>query len=483
MQNRNSLGKNAIYKVILNIFNLLVPLLVGPYIAGLLNPELYGAYNRVYAEFNIFFVLGAFGIYNYGIREISKVRSDPHKVKNILSSLVVIGIISNVLVTIFYFVYFSLRSTGIDFYIYLTMIIQMASNIFYIEFANEANENYRFITIKTIIIRILYLAAIFLFVRKPSDVIVYSIIVSLTVFFNNFVSFLYLKKKIKFSFQHIQILCHIVPLIVTLLLANVELLYNQLDKIMLSPFINDVAVTEYTLPVTLVGMVCTIPLSLVTVSIPRLSSYIGQGDMISYEKTLRKAINVFMAFIIPMSLGLFVLAKEVMWLYSKDVYTYVYPVLMVTALVRIPFAYQSLLSNLVMYINSMERQLTFFLLIFGLSNLGMNFLLVYLHLFSPLSAILTTGIAAALFDLFAGVYAQKQLRIKLPFFTKEILGYFLVAICFIPISFVIHLLHLHELVNIILIMLSCIGIYGGYLYFKKDPVLNLILGRFIKRKG
>ena len=44
-----SLGQNAIYKGILNAFNLLVPLFVGPYIAGLLSPELYGIYNRVYA--------------------------------------------------------------------------------------------------------------------------------------------------------------------------------------------------------------------------------------------------------------------------------------------------------------------------------------------------------------------------------------------------------------------------------------------------
>ena len=51
-----SLGQNAIYKGILNAFNLLVPLFVGPYIAGLLSPELYGIYNRVYAEFNVFFV-------------------------------------------------------------------------------------------------------------------------------------------------------------------------------------------------------------------------------------------------------------------------------------------------------------------------------------------------------------------------------------------------------------------------------------------
>ena len=102
-----SLGQNAIYKGILNAFNLLVPLFVGPYIAGLLSPELYGIYNRVYAEFNVFFVIGSFGIYNYGIREISKVRQDPVKFSQIFSSLFVIGVIANCVVTVFYIIYFS----------------------------------------------------------------------------------------------------------------------------------------------------------------------------------------------------------------------------------------------------------------------------------------------------------------------------------------------------------------------------------------
>ena len=60
MNDKNSLGRNAVYKVILNIFNLLIPLFVGPYIAGLLDKNLYGIYNRVYAEFQIFFICGAF---------------------------------------------------------------------------------------------------------------------------------------------------------------------------------------------------------------------------------------------------------------------------------------------------------------------------------------------------------------------------------------------------------------------------------------
>lgn len=143
-----SLGMNAVYKTILNVFNLLVPLFVGPYIAGLLDKDLYGVYNRVYAEFQVFFILGAFGIYNYGVREISKIRSDKKKTREVFTSLFVIGVISNLLVTIFYCVYFSVRSTGIDKYVYLVMIIQMVSNVFYIEFVNEAVENYAFITKK-----------------------------------------------------------------------------------------------------------------------------------------------------------------------------------------------------------------------------------------------------------------------------------------------------------------------------------------------
>ena len=174
------------------------------------------------------------------------------------------------------------------------MIIQMMSNIFYIEFVNEAVENYGFIAKKTIFIRGLYLIAIFLFVKKPTDVIIYSVVVCATVFLNNFVSFVYLKKQFKFSFKNIQIKPHIFPLIVNLIFVNVELLYGQLDKVMLSPFVNDIAVTEYTLPTTLIGMISTIPLSLITVAIPRLSKYIGEKNTKQYESTLYETTRVYM---------------------------------------------------------------------------------------------------------------------------------------------------------------------------------------------
>lgn len=485
MSNNNdrqlSLGMNAIYKMILNVFNLLVPLLVGPYIAGLLDKELYGIYNRVYAEFNIFFVLGAFGIYNYGVREISKVRANKKRGEEVFSSLFVIGLISNILVTLFYILYFNIRGTGIDKYVYAVMIIQMMSNIFYIEFMNEAVENYAFITKKTILVRLIYFVAIFVFVRKPTDVVIYSIVVSATVLLNNIISFCYLKKQYKFTFENLHIKMHMLPLIVSLLLANVELLYSQLDKIMLSPFVDDIAVTEYTLPTSLVGMVCTIPLALISVSIPRLANYIGKGDKESYKKTLDDTIRTYMSILIPMIFGIFVLSKEIMWLYTKDVYTYVFPVLALAALSRIVLGYESIVTNLMMYVCGYEKKLTIYLLCGGALNLLFNFGLIIYGKFSAFTSFLTTIIAYAFVTLLCKRYFEKHMKMRVCFFDKKIVQYILISSTFIPVAILIKQFGAGYWFNIIATVVGCVSIYGMFLLITKDTLINVAL-TFLRRK-
>lgn len=477
---KNSLAKNAIYKVILNIFNLLVPLFVGPYIAGLISPQLYGVYNRVYAEFQVFFIIGAFGIYNYGVREISKVRNDEKKFSNIFTSLFAIGVFSNTIVTIIYVFYFINRSNGIDKYIYMVMIIQMISNMLYIEFVNEAVENYRFITLKTIIIRTIYFAAIFLFVRKQTDIIIYSVIVSMTVLINNLASFSYLKKRFKFSFRGIQIGCHILPLIVNLIFVNVELLYGQLDKILLGWAISDIAVTEYTLPTTLVGMISTIPLSLITVAIPRLSKYLGERNKEDYIKTLRSTIQAYMCILIPMSFGVLVLAKEIMWVYSRDVYTYVYPVLIVAAISRVVYGYQSIMTYLVMYVNNLEKKLTLFLFGGGIVNLVLDFGLIVIKKFNPISALGTTIFSVVVFVIISSRFARKKLDINCSLLGKKVRGYLAIGVLFIPISIIVNMFDMNFFWNIIIEIFLCSSVYLIFLILTKDSLIETMLSK-IKR--
>lgn len=485
---QKSLSKNAFYKAVLNVFNLIVPLLVNPYIMNVLDVELYGAYNRVYAEFTVFLTLGAFGIYNYGVREISQVRSNTDKVNRLFTSLFTIGVIANVLVGIVYIVYFSFVSSGVDFYIYAIMMIQLVGNMFYIEFINEAAENYRFITIKTILIRIGYLISIFLFVRKPTDILPYTAVVCMTVFLNNFASFLYLKKSLRFVWKHISIVKHLIPLIIALILANVEILYGQLDKLMIGSYLGDVQVSYYVIPTTLIGMVSTVPLSLISVAIPRLSTMIGLGDRDGYVTVLNQTRDVFFAMLTPMCVGVIILAPEIMQIYGGDNYAACWPVLVIAAIIRLfGFGNQSIVMNLMMYINGLEKKMVWLLGIFGFVNLGMNYLLLWTGIFTTETALITTGIATILFSIFAFRYTVKVLHLPIKMISCSQVKYLLVSILFIPIGLIVKMLPGGVIVHAVLTMIPCIILYGLALYIWQDELLVMVLKkckleRFLPKK-
>ena len=95
---KKSIFKNTIYKSILSFVNIVIPLLVGPYIVRLLDVELYGIYNKVFANFQLFLTLASFGIYTFGVREISKIRDDKEKVSVLLSNLFLVSISTNTIV-------------------------------------------------------------------------------------------------------------------------------------------------------------------------------------------------------------------------------------------------------------------------------------------------------------------------------------------------------------------------------------------------
>ena len=122
--------------------NIVVPLVIGPYIMRLLDVDLYGLYNRVFADFQMFLAFASFGVYTLGVREISKIRNDKEKVSKLFTNLFVISFLSNMLVLIIYLIFSLITSTGLAKVLYLVMSIQIIANVFYVEFVNEALENY-----------------------------------------------------------------------------------------------------------------------------------------------------------------------------------------------------------------------------------------------------------------------------------------------------------------------------------------------------
>ena len=474
---QKTLFKNTFYKSLLNIINIVVPLIIGPYITRLLDIELYGIYNKVYSEFQIFLTFASFGIYTYGIKEISKVRNNKEKTSQLFTNLFVIALITNSLCSLIYLIYSLVSSSGVTQTIYLIMLIQIVGNIFYIEYVNEALENYRFITIKSIIVKLFYLGALLLFVKKPSDIVMYAIIINLTVVLNNIISYVYAKKNIKFDFKNIKILKYIKPLLLIVIISNAEFLFAQLDRVMLGRYVNNVSVTIYYLAYYIMTTLMAVPSSIVSVSLPRLSFVLSNQGKEEYLLTFKKSVSALFFITIPMCIGVAVLAREVMYLYGGDKYLVAIPCLILAAIIRITFCIESSINNLVMYPNNKEKNLLKVLLCFGIINLIINYVLIKFNIFTPFTAMLTTGIIEFCLGLYEYYYVRKKMNLNIEIFTKDNFCYLILSLCFIPISIIIRKLNLGLIINILSIMSCCILFYVGILYLRKDKNLFMIIDK------
>lgn len=478
----SSIFKNTIFKSLLNICNIIIPVIVGPYIARVLDKGLYGIYNNAYAQFQFVLILAGLGIYNYGMREISIVRNSPEKRNKIFSELFAIGLISNILIGVLFLIFVMMSFEGTELYIYLLMSFQLLGNMFYVEWFNEGFENYRFITTKTIIIRLVYVFAIFFFVRKTDDILPYTFVMSLTYFLNCMVSFIYIKKRTKICFKKLELKKHVKPLLYILIIVNVSLLYTQLDKIMLGQFVSPIAVTVYQIPHYIIGIINGLTVSIAVVSIPRLSHVLHNEGYKAYEAILEKASHSYLFILIPACFGVFVLSREIIILYGGSKYLDCIIPMAIFALVTIPGSYNYIFGNMILYINGKERQLAIINVIGGIINILLNILCIMFNCFNVITAIITLGLAYLSVCFIAWYYLNKKLHITYHIFTNTSMRYYLLSMLFIPIAIAGNFLISNFLLRIVAIVILCGGLYFVALYFYKDEVLDMLFMKFFHKR-
>lgn len=478
-----SIFKNSIYKVILSVFNLFVPLLVVPYISDLFDVELYNVFNTASSVLSFFLVFAVFGVYNYGIRGISRVRDRQDELSALFTNLFFFSAITSLLVSAGYLIYVAVFITEKFKSVYYVLVIQILANVFATEWVNEAVENYGFITLKTIVVRSLYLASIFIFVKKPDDVALYGVIMSISVLLNNLLSFIYLKRKIKFSFKSFALAKYIKPLFIMLLISNVNILYTQLDKLFLGYFVPFPANTEYTAPANVINMIGVMLVSLIMVSVPRLSYYIANGREEDYLALLTKSTRAFFLVLAPCCIGLCVLSPEVMYLYTDNAYTYAYPVLSLCALRFLLSSLTTIFTNQIMYLRGKEKVMVKILAIGGGLNLIFNSICVYFKALSPITAVITTAVAEGIMLAVMYWYIRVKMGVGFRVFTFPNMKYLLFSLSFFPIVRFIKSFHLGVILNCALAIGSCGLVYLLLLIITKDDMLKFFLGKFVRRKN
>lgn len=71
---QKSILKNSIYKVIVEVLRIIVPIITIPYVYRKFNPTLMGNIEISQSIITFFSIFAGFGVYAYGLREISYIR-------------------------------------------------------------------------------------------------------------------------------------------------------------------------------------------------------------------------------------------------------------------------------------------------------------------------------------------------------------------------------------------------------------------------
>jgi O-antigen/teichoic acid export membrane protein len=477
-----SLIKNVIYKFLLSLFNLIIPILIGPYTYRVLGPDGMGIANFSESIFGYFLIFGAFGMYDYGLREVSRIRDNKEKLSGLFSNLFFFGMLTNIIVFVIYIIFIFSRYNNTNIFpILLIYSFNLISNIFYVEWANEALENYNFITFKTIFIRVIHITLLLTFIKTSGDLYKYSFLLILYTFLNNIISFFYIKKSIPIKFGNLKLTKHIKPLIMVVFLANANILYTQLDRIILGEYVNKPSVAYYGMAQAIMYMIVTIMMNIIFVTVPRLSNYLGKNDESTYLKLLNQVTDIYFTFLFPAAVGLFVMSREVILLYGGKDFVATIPVLRVFSIYMISVGIEALLTRQVVYIKKKEKLLVNFILVCGILNLITKIVLLKLNMLTSTTAIIATCTANYLLIIIEYIYIRKSIKLNFNILSLNRIKYFIISLLFIPVTMIIK----HYVTSTIFIFILGVGI-NGFLYFIilfliKDKVLSLFINKITNR--
>lgn len=375
---QKSLGLNGILNGLRSALNLLFPLVTFPYIARVLSVKGIGIYNFSSTYVGYFVLIAGLGISTYAVREGAKYRNDRKKISNFVSQIFSINIISTLLAYAFLLISILVFDNLNK---YVSCILIFSLQIFFTTIGAEwvyiIFEDYSYITVRSIIFKIISILFLFLFVRHKNDYLWYAAITVFSSVGSNIFNFLYAKKfcDIKLVF-HINWKYHLKPILVIFATTIAVNIYLSSDTTILGLIRSDYAVGIYSTSVKIYSIVATLLGSVVAVTVPRLSMLMGKRRIKEYKNIFLQVINLLNLFVIPGTIGVIMLSKEVVLIIAGEKYLPSVNSLRIIALAIIFSNFSFVFSNCALIPAKRENAALKNTIITAVINIILNFILI-----------------------------------------------------------------------------------------------------------
>ncbi len=476
-----SLRINYIFNLVNTGVGLLFPIVTFPYVTRVVMADGLGRIQFLSSIINYITLLSAIGIPLYAIREIARLRNNVVERNKATIELLTLHLLLTLIgYGVVFAIAFCVNKIYSDFWLYLLLSTHLLLSAIGVEWFYKGVEEFGYITIRSLIVRIVCLIALFVFVRNKDDLYIYAGVHVLSEVGNYVFNFSHLRNYLSLKdipWKELNLKRHLKPSLRIFVLNLITSIYVNLDSVMLGFLSTTVAVGFYSSVTRLTKVLLGIVTTLGTVLLPRLANYISNGDIGAFKNVAEKSSRFVVTIAVPMVIGLIFSAPQVIMVMCGDEFIPAIQTIQIIAPIILFIGLSNLIGLQVLYSQGKEKIVIISTLCGAIINFVLNYVLIP-H-FAQNGAAIATVVAEFCVTAVMIIIGHKHIPFNV--FNKYTLQIFLfsILIC-IPIPFIQKL----DFSNIFLLILEVS--LASLMYFlcltlSRNEFLSIIKNLIIKR--
>lgn len=466
---QNSIKKNFLLNLLNTVTGLLFPLITFPYASRILMADGIGQVQFFQSIIEYISLCTALGIPLYAVREIARIR-DNEKLRNRTTAEILL--LHAILTLAGYVTVFILAKTVAKIEVDAPLFFLLSTTLFFnaigVAWFYQAIEDFKYITLRSLFVRIVSLIALFIFVRTKQDLFYYAVILVVGTVGNSVFNFIRLRKYIKLNrdeFKHLNIWKHLIPALRIFVLNLIISIYVNLDSVMLGFLKNEESVGYYAAATRLTKAILGIVSSLGAVLLPRFSNMITNGQNNEFRLLANKAVSFTIALSLPMSVGLIFMAAPIIHIFCGNGFEPSILTLQLVAPIILFVGLSGIIGLQILYPQGMEK----YVILSTMSGACVNFVINVLMIpqYGQYGAAIGTSIAEFIVVFIMILLGKKHLPIR--FMSKQNIQYIIGSIIIIILLTLLLIFSLNEITYLLIGLLFSISMYYLYLLIMGDP--------------
>lgn len=316
----SSIKRNFAYNSVLTVSNYIINLVIFPYCARVLGVERLGTVNFAQNIVQYFLFIAMMGITHVGVREIAK-QTNQNDRNSCFSSMLGLNFIYTAISLAIYIPLIFLIDRFVEIQtLFFLGGLQILFTTFTVEWFFRGIEDFRYITIRTVIIKVLYVISVFIFVHGADDYIAFFLLTVLMTITNAVINYVYARKKVRFSWKLVNFHVYLKSTLSLGAYSILTSMYTTFNVAFLGLVWDDIQVGYYTTALKLYTIILGFYSAFTTVMLPKMTSLSGSEDRDSFNNLIHKSFELLYTIAIPMVFALFVLAPELITLLAGNSY-------------------------------------------------------------------------------------------------------------------------------------------------------------------